>query len=67
MSRPPSYGGKRSNRVTLDPAYQLRSIGRDIEEALDPTRAPGKVRTLAEMSPEERELVLARYKKPSKP
>jgi hypothetical protein len=36
--------------TTATPAY---AIGQRISEALDPTRAPGKVRTMADMTPEE--------------
>lgn len=36
--------------TTATPAY---AIGRAISDALDPTQAPGKVRTMADMTPEE--------------
>lgn len=37
-------------RTTATPAY---AIGQMISDALDPTQAPGKVRTMADMTPEE--------------
>lgn len=41
-------------------------LDRRIAEALDPTRAPSKVRTLADMSPEERASMAALYGRGSK-
>lgn len=46
--------------ASYDPA---RRIGAAIAEALDPVKAPGRVRTLADMTPEEREKIIAQYKK----
>lgn len=38
-------------------------LGEAITNALDPTRAPGKVKTFAEMTPEEREEMRRLYEK----
>lgn len=43
------------------PHRQAHGIARSITDALDPSLAPGKVRTLADMSPEERAEMVARY------
>jgi len=39
----------------------MRLIGKNIEEALDPARAPSKPRTLKDMSPEERKRLEEKY------
>lgn len=46
--------------IQRDPRY---AIATSITEALDPGRAPGKVRTLADMTPEEREEMAKLYGK----
>jgi hypothetical protein len=52
-----------SNKVGgfYSPTYD---VARAISDALDPVKAPGKVRTLADMTPEERETLTKRYAKP---
>lgn len=49
---------------SFDPA---RKIARAITEALDPTRAPSKVRTLADMDTEERAKLEREYRASIKP
>lgn len=39
-------------------------IGERIRDALDPTKAPSKVRTLADMTPEERASLVAQLRPP---
>lgn len=55
------HGG--AGGMAQDPRW---SAARRIAEALDPTTAPGRVRTLADMTPEERAKMLALYEKPAK-
>lgn len=52
-----------SGTVTNDPSYAVASR---ISEALDPSKAPGKVRTLADMSEEEKEALAKEYGAPIK-
>lgn len=64
--------GPRSKRMATVAAVNQRSstllspaagIARDISEALDPTRAPSKVRAFKDMSPEEQEQMRLLYEK----
>ena len=42
------------------------AIGKAISDALDPIKAPSKVRCLADMTPEERDEMIRRYSKNTK-
>lgn len=46
--------GGSASPLHLDPLAPARALGGSIADALDPVKAPSKVRTLADMSPEER-------------
>lgn len=55
----PRTGG---GTVVNDPA---RAIGQRIADALDPGKAPGKVRTFADMTDEERQALTQQYSAPT--
>ena len=55
--------GHGSSNVDHNPDAERRYYGKRIQDALDPVKAPGKVRTLADMSPEERAAIEKRYAK----
>jgi hypothetical protein len=46
--------GKHHHRVRLRSFYPLDEKARQLVEALDPARAPGKAKTLKDMTPAER-------------
>lgn len=50
-----------SSDCIVDPHGAARAYGRMISEALDPVRAPSKVRSFADMTPEEQAAMRAQY------
>ena len=47
--------------IALDPQYEARQAGKRILEALDPGKAPSKVKRFCDMSPTEQAAMRALY------
>ena len=61
----PVAGGLRGGTLFFNPQARFNAIARQLSDALDPVKAPGKIRSFADMSAAERGALRRLYESPS--